>query len=533
MTRLTLQIFGPIQLADDTNNVVSIKSVKARALLAIIATAPGNRCQRAKLTELLWSKGKAQESLRQDLRKLRKAAGADVFLSGPGWLGLNPDIVAIAPRPQDAQLLDDEFGADLDTIREPAFEDWLRDRRQALSTDQRPPQGLAEPTAILPKAATRRAPTTPVRITLGVCDCAEAGQRIHAEMLLRDAANRAAPMMHAEIVEAASGGSNTAHDGLLLSCRASGGYGSIILQPQIVVSTSGEVVWTQMFSAADTMLTEMLADAVAATTVALVAASNKLRASDQPSPQEGSSTLVSFSDVFSFDRKRLLAADKHLAMLQETNKAGSILALRALIRHNQMIERFVDDPLACLDEADRLAHHAVELSPNDPLSLAVASQTSGLVYGDEFALELARKAKQADPDHAFVRQSLSVALSFTGYAEKAHDEAIAARCNRMASLAPSLFYIRNSKTAIGIGDRQAALRWAVLAIQTAPEFRAAHRVVAALAYHDGQEELALRSLKALERLEPDFSLDLMESDEYPVFTLRAEGLLSVTRSGLI
>ncbi|WP_172328653.1 hypothetical protein [Mangrovicoccus sp. HB161399] len=528
MHRLTLHLAGPVRLVDGQGAELPVKSVKARALLAVLAMSHGARCQRARLMELLWSRGRAQESLRQELRKLRMTAGADIFLGGTGWVGLDRSVVAVeSASPQDG-FGPAEFCDDLDTIREPEFEDWLRDCRQAMAPPGpafRPPEPEAPPEGRAPSR-----PAVPVRITIGACDCAEDGQRIHAEMLLRDAAHRAAPLMHGEICES---GPAAPAEGLLLGCRAAGGYGRIILQPQVVRAEDGKVVWSQFFAAPDELLAEMLADAVAATTVALVSAASKLRGAEGTGGPGRTEAAIPFADVFSFDRDRLARADAQLAVLQEGGGSGGILALRAMVRHNQLMERFVADPHECLDEADRLAHHALEQSPQDPFALSVASLTAGLVHGDEMALELAVMAKRADPDHAFVRQSLSVALSFTGHAEEAHAEANAARSNRMALLAPPLFHIRNAKSALGVGDRRAALRWGILAVQGAPSFRAAHRFVAALAYDAGEEETALRSLQALRALEPDFSLDLMAGDSYPVFTLRAAGLMAVTRSGLI
>ncbi len=70
-------------------------------------------------------------------------------------------------------------------------------------------------------------------------------------------------------------------------------------------------------------------------------------------------------------------------------------------------------------------------------------------------------------------------------------------------------------------------------MQRAPDLRAAHRAVAALHYSQGDVEQAEASLLRLRALEPDFSLERMASDSYPVDSLRKAGLLSVTGSGLL
>jgi hypothetical protein len=188
-------------------------------------------------------------------------------------------------------------------------------------------------------------------------------------------------------------------------------------------------------------------------------------------------------------------------------------------RSSCIMERLENDPNDLLNEATELTRRARERAPQDSFVLSVASLITGVRQEDELALELALRAKRGDPNHAFVRQCLSVAWSFSGKPGRAHDEAIAARSSRLAILTPPIYYLRNAYTAIGIGDTSRALVWALMAVHASPNFRAAHRVVAALQYASGNAPGAETSLQALRRLEPDFSLDLMASDTYPVDTL--------------
>lgn len=531
MQRLTLNLSGPVTLSTGPSEEIAIKSVKARALLAVLATSRGMSARRAQLIDLLWSRGKGRESLRQELRKLRQLAGPDIFIGGTGWIGLNANVLKVATKPQAARWGSGVFAEDLDIIREPEFEDWLRDQRAR--RDDNPAVATAlfksSPSAVVEHVSRR--PLLLLRAPVS----AEVHQEMHAEMLLWEAAGRAAPMIGAEVVKATSEVDMPAFS-LELSCRASGNYGRFILQPQIYLPGSEQLLWSQFFSTTDELLPEMMADAVASLTVAVVAESDRLRRAGHAPAQRAKRQMPSFSDVFSFDRQRLLRADELLALPAEPTDGlpgASALALRIMIRHTLLIECFTEDADATACEAIEMARHARELAPHDPLVLAMVSLSVGLAGQDDLALETALMAKSADPSHAFARQALSVALSFVGRAVQANDEAIAARSNRMAALAPALFYIRNAKTAIGLGDTHSALRWARLAIQTSPDFRAAHRTVAALAYEAGLEQEALSSLIALQGLEPGFSLDRMMDPSYPIDTLRAAGLTSVSRSGLI
>lgn len=67
----------------------------------------------------------------------------------------------------------------------------------------------------------------------------------------------------------------------------------------------------------------------------------------------------------------------------------------------------------------------------------------------------------------------------------------------------------------------------------APDNRPALRFLSAIRYELGDEKGARDALLQLKKLEPDFTLELMGSDSYPVDSLRRAGLLKVTKSKLI
>ena len=88
-------------------------------------------------------------------------------------------------------------------------------------------------------------------------------------------------------------------------------------------------------------------------------------------------------------------------------------------------------------------------------------------------------------------------------------------------------------TAVRCDRLEAAVRFAETAHELSPRFKAPLRFLAALRFHLHDEAGAAKALVALKALEPDFSLDLMASDSYPLATLRSAGLLKVSGSGLI
>ena len=103
----------------------------------------------------------------------------------------------------------------------------------------------------------------------------------------------------------------------------------------------------------------------------------------------------------------------------------------------------------------------------------------------------------------------------------------------LSSLNPANWHLGIGVAMMRAGDLSAATRHLEAVHRFAPDNRPALRFLAALRYAQRDEEGTVRALLALRRLEPDFSLDLMSSDGYPVDSLRRLGLLQVAGSRLI
>jgi tetratricopeptide (TPR) repeat protein len=149
------------------------------------------------------------------------------------------------------------------------------------------------------------------------------------------------------------------------------------------------------------------------------------------------------------------------------------------------------------------------------------------------AATLAQLGVDLDPASPFTHASLAQALARLGQAPAAHVEAMRGMRLSVGQPNQAWWYMRCSVTAVRCGRLEAAVRFAQMAHELSPEFKAPLRFLAALQFHLRDEEGALKALAALKALEPDFSLDLMASDSYPLATLRSAGLLEVAGSGLI
>lgn len=148
MTALRISLLGGLQVADGADRPLPVRARKNRALLAVLASAPGKRFPREWLASLLWeSHGDAQAraSLRQALSALRRdlgaaaaalAADAEAVWLDPGQAEVDLARVRAlmdSPDPDDpgraACLVAGPFLEGLE-LREQAFHEWLEQERQ-------------------------------------------------------------------------------------------------------------------------------------------------------------------------------------------------------------------------------------------------------------------------------------------------------------------------------------------------------------------------------------------------------------------
>ena len=149
---LFVNLLGGFQAAGpDVADLLLLERKKTRALLAVLALDPGHMMPRGKITTLLWpeeSEDAARHALRQcllDLRHVLAKAGLEAIRAEADLIGLDPSRVVVdavrferqvahgTPETlQDAVAL---YRGDLlegFSVKEPAFEDWLRAERERL-----------------------------------------------------------------------------------------------------------------------------------------------------------------------------------------------------------------------------------------------------------------------------------------------------------------------------------------------------------------------------------------------------------------
>ena len=131
---LTITVYGQVAIQGPEGQDITPRGKKTRGLVALLAFSKDFKRSRAWLQDRLWSDrgpNQAAGSLRQALADLRRALGPnkDALISKGGWIQLDPLKIRLATNEKTRP--DQEICEDLD-IRDPEFENWIRNIRQSV-----------------------------------------------------------------------------------------------------------------------------------------------------------------------------------------------------------------------------------------------------------------------------------------------------------------------------------------------------------------------------------------------------------------
>ncbi len=541
----TLRLVGPLRLIRSDGVDVTPVSTKAQGMLALLGMSSGHRRTRAWLQDKLWSDRDQEHgaaSLRQALRSMRQSLGDDrtCILAENGWVALNPAQVSVLTQPsaEDWDLAGEppELCEGLD-IADAEFEDWIRDQRTAteerLATLERPvPRWLPQATLVrtFPEAAESSV------LVVAPAQVDSEGLLAQADMLSAHIAAQVAGMGGIDVqFERPGTAAPASSEALRLQMRACRVGSRSMIQAQLTDAAHGTLLWTASREMPFSALQGESADIGAF--VAQVAAASTLQLGRGGPGEAGARIRASYRalrSVLSYDSATLKECDDTLASWPDAPGEAARRAWRAHIRVISVIERLSHNSGDIHAEAIELARHALEQDPGNPIVNALASDVALQIEGRPMkAFQLAQIAVQQDRFSPYTHASLAQALARLGEVEEAHAEACQAL--RLSAGQPNLawWHMRCCITATRCGRFEEAARCAQAAHELSPNFKPPLRFLAALRFYLRDEKGAAEALQALKRLEPDFSLQLMASDAYPVASLRGTPLLDVVHSELV
>lgn len=532
---LTLRLRGPVRLTDAAGADFTPHHSKALGLLALLGTGPELRRPRPWVQDKLWSESdpdKGSANLRQTLTGLRAKLGPHraALTSDAGWVGLDRALVRVdlspPPGALDARDGSPEFAHGLD-VRDPEFEDWLRDQRMRFEAN--PPT----PAAAAPSTDAQRRPSPDPVIVFGVRAGCEPALLAFAEMLAAEAATMTAGL--AGILAAPEGTEGGARALLRLEIAITGSPGGYTVQACWRDPVNGTLRATlRRACRADASRTTPCDEIDMVVAETAFAGMSELSLESAATGDAHALIYGALGALSTVEPERMAAAERLFSRAWRERASAVTGAWRAHIRVAMLIERATPDAATTAAEAIDFAARAFAAAPHHPVVIAAAAEVAHQVEKRPHkALELARKAVGRNPASPFARRVFARALAATGEVIRSHEEAVLAL--RLAEGLPNTasWHLVCGISALRAGRFGEAERHVQTAHELAPGMKPPLRFLAPLRLRRGDEAGAAAALQALRALEPDFTLALLESEDYPADSLRATPLISVTRSGLL
>ncbi len=532
--KIHIRTLGAFRAIGPDGEDLTPRSLKACGLLALLVDAPEFTRARAALQDKLWSdRGQAQgaASLRQALSEIRQCLGGfrDALVSDRRTVSLEPGLVESDWTNPDergaARSEGREFLEDLD-VRDPEFESWVRDRRQAIDSapsDPRNATGSSLRPVERPNTGSKEVP----QIILAAS--AEGVETRLGKHVLQSVAQGVVDQGTAAIHwkdAAPEGVSNGPRFELDLNEISLGDQR--VIEIQLVDPSSGQVGWhvVQTFDPFDApKKSRLITEAVDRTVDSLSAVANFGANWARGNPP--------FHTIQQMLRTRGLDYEKLKAEFRECYEReprGIYLAWEAFLACYMIGERRVVNLADLKDEARELIRHAVEVEPHNAVVLALASHVYSFVLG-EFAVahELAERSVKLDPNNVLGWTFLGSAKIFCDQVVDGYKCILHARqiCGEGPYRHMVDFFASVAAMLNGDLDRGIAIGETVNAL--APDFAPALRYLLAGYLRRKDYTRAEDTLGRLHRLEPDFEIRYFAEVDYPVPAMRKAGLLDLKR----
>ena len=250
--------------------------------------------------------------------------------------------------------------------------------------------------------------------------------------------------------------------------------------------------------------------------------------SERPELASAAMARRAVREMESFEASRLDVADRLLRNAYDIDQNGLFLAWQSLLKTIQMTELLSPDGVADMEMVEELNRKAIEMDGENPLVQAFVNQVQVLMFTDLGAANAAA-ATRIDPNlsGAFSMSSMASANMWEGDTETAYQLTKKATALAGRSSFHHWWETFHCISCIASGRFEEAIQFGESVTRATPNFRPPLRHLLALYAHMGEREKMWDMVKALKRLEPDFSLDKFKYDEsYPVRTLRRANLLN-------
>ncbi|MEM6550456.1 MAG: hypothetical protein AAF713_22470 [Pseudomonadota bacterium] len=490
---------------------------KSKALLALLAVAPGGKRSRTWVQDKLWSdraRTQGSASLRQCLVEIRKCLGidADVLLANRLELALDLSRVEIDLHGHG------EFLEGLD-VRDEAFEDWLRQERAVLANRHAAPALWTGPTK------------EPV---VFFARSAEPGTFLSV-LEQRVADGVAQTLRECSTIRSSFGEPSDDHSLTLRVGAERIGDKAVSIRVALETGRDRILDWSDhaLIQLAGAIPTEdhcllKLTNRAAETIISSLCRKVKDRDDRGVAIQLCRNGVA---DLFTMDPNRFSVAEASFLKAHDACPRGLFLAWRAMLRALGHVERHGGDAATRRDEGLALIARALEDEADNSTVLSLASICYRILKRDFYcADELAVRSLEANPGNPLAWYARSNSKLYLGDVDLA--DAMALRGRHLVAHAPHRHWwdLQCALTAACRGDTVAAIDMAERSAAMAPSFRPPLRYLTALHAMRGDIGAAEGKALALNKLERDFTPERLWRDaDYPTSLLRTYGLLNTDK----
>ena len=530
------------------------KSVKARALLAMLALAPRGSRSRVWLRHKLWSdksEDHAGASLRQSLLDIRRSLGQlseHIVHSDKNTVSLNLDLVEIdlqtwiEGRPNDFDLGDGSFSIQESfleglAVRDPEFQDWLEKERTALQRrvddtgleiDLRPKSDFDRSQSAL---SDHHAPKNP-NPSAGSHDWKLIflpSRAIGLDPQLDRYQSELTFLMRKTFVQTGDyhvqdydgplgylGQSGQNSQGTLgLQTSLYRDAGQIRAETKLIDASSGGLVWTGQF---DTKAPSNNAiphgfghDLV---TYSLSQANRYLGTLDPD--QKDIRIANAVAAMFRLSQDDLTRSEAILLQCLKLKPSAQIYAWLAFNMTFRVGQRMKFEDRIVIEQAQEYAQKALELDRDNALVATLVAHVHSYLFGEyDFAAGLFEKSLKSNPTQLLGWDLYGILHAYAGQPQKALSMSNWA-C-KLGSQSPYLYYYETTRAIAAnfAGHHQIAIQAGASALGVRPDFNSLLRVLVSSHAHLGEMSKAEKYLGKLRLVEPDFSIAALRAAGYP------------------
>ncbi|MGV2073723.1 MULTISPECIES: hypothetical protein [Rhizobium/Agrobacterium group] len=528
---LSLNIFGRFLIVDSHGCDRSPRGSKARGIVALLAMSQGYSRNRTWLQDKLWSdrdSKRGSDSLRQTLVDIRRAFGPyqTILKADREKVALDPTRFSIKyrlmPASNDWNNEQDAF-ADLD-IRDPEFEDWIRNLRASLADKARisPPHALRSHTS--PKPA----------IFFQFLSDNQPSSELTSSRLMTLTTTSLRDLDDFEIFprHAAIGGTlpPLPVKGLTVVVRTVTLGGDSHVAIALSHAGTGQLYWSRTTQISASHI-ELLHHESGILVQAILSTLRERK--DQLGISHSGAMLANHARalIFRFDRQSLRDADVNLRYAYDRDPRPQYLAWRAFLRNMAQFQHrssaFLDDKITSTE----LVQEALREDAGSASILGIGAHLEYLGGGSSRgSLRLAERAVSLDPLNAVNLAILSNTELVLDKLRDSQGSALSALALTGGGEHRAFVEFFCCMSAAALGEYATAIGHAEAALILRPAFRAPLRYLIALYKQAGMIEQMDRAVSRLQQFEPDFLPARFLDSDYPVTTMRRIRLIDAIAS---